>query len=43
MRRPCLNLAAALALIEGGPDPATTACGMLVDMINIARGRHRPA
>ncbi len=30
-----------LTLVEGDPDPTTTAYGMLVDMINIARGRHR--
>ena len=30
-----------LTLIEGDTDPTTTAYGMLVDMINIARGRHR--
>ncbi len=30
-----------LTLIEHNPGPATTAYGMLVDMINIARGRHR--
>jgi homoserine dehydrogenase len=28
-----------LTIIEGDPDPTTTAYGMLVDMINIARGR----
>lgn len=30
-----------LTLIEGDTDPTTTAYGMLVDMINIARGRYR--
>lgn len=30
-----------LTLIEGDTDPSTTAYGMLVDMINIARGRYR--
>jgi homoserine dehydrogenase len=30
-----------LTLIEGDTDPTTTAYGMLVDMINIARGRFR--
>lgn len=30
-----------LTIIEGDPDPVTTAYGMLVDMINIARGRYR--
>jgi homoserine dehydrogenase len=30
-----------LTLVEGDPTPITTAYGMLVDMINIARGRHR--
>ncbi len=30
-----------LTLVEGNPDPITTAYGMLVDMINIARGRFR--
>lgn len=30
-----------LTLVEGDTDPTTTAYGMLVDMINIARGRHR--
>jgi homoserine dehydrogenase len=29
-----------LTLIEGDTDPLTTAYGMLVDLINIARGRH---
>ncbi|MEP0763387.1 MAG: homoserine dehydrogenase [Chloroflexota bacterium] len=29
-----------LTLVEGDTDPTTTAYGMLVDMINIARGRH---
>lgn len=32
-----------LTLIEGDTDPTTTAYGMLVDLINIARGRHRSA
>jgi homoserine dehydrogenase len=30
-----------LTIIEGDPDPTTTAYGMLVDMINIARGRYK--
>jgi len=30
-----------LTLVEGDTDPTTTAYGMLVDMINIARGRYR--
>ncbi len=30
-----------LTVIEGDTDPTTTAYGMLVDMINIARGRYR--
>lgn len=30
-----------LTIIEGDTDPTTTAYGMLVDMINIARGRYR--
>ncbi len=30
-----------LTLIEGDTDPTTTAYGMLVDMINIARGRYK--
>jgi homoserine dehydrogenase len=30
-----------LTLVEGEPDPTTTAYGMLVDMINILRGRYR--
>lgn len=30
-----------LTLIEHDPGPHTTAYGMLVDMVNIARGRHR--
>jgi homoserine dehydrogenase len=30
-----------ITLIEDGADPSTTAYGMLVDMINIARGRFR--
>ena len=30
-----------LTLFEGDPDPTTTAYGMLVDMINIVRGRYR--
>jgi homoserine dehydrogenase len=30
-----------LTVIEGDPEPATTAYGMLVDLINIARGRYR--
>jgi homoserine dehydrogenase len=30
-----------LTIVEGDPDPITTAYGMLVDMINIARGRYR--
>jgi homoserine dehydrogenase len=30
-----------LTIIEGDSDPTTTAYGMLVDMINIARGRYR--
>lgn len=30
-----------LTLVEGDTDPTTTAYGMLVDMLNIARGRHR--
>jgi len=30
-----------LTVIEGDPDPTTTAYGMLVDMINVARGRYR--
>lgn len=30
-----------LTLIEGDTDPMTTAYGMLVDMLNILRGRHR--
>jgi homoserine dehydrogenase len=30
-----------LTIVEGDPDPTTTAYGMLVDMINIARGRYR--
>jgi homoserine dehydrogenase len=30
-----------LTIIEGDTDPTTTAYGMLVDLINIARGRHR--
>lgn len=30
-----------LTMIEGDTDPTTTAYGMLVDMINIARGRYR--
>ncbi|NLX09058.1 MAG: homoserine dehydrogenase [Chloroflexi bacterium] len=29
-----------VTMIEGDTDPTTTAYGMLVDMINIARGRH---
>ncbi len=29
-----------LTIIEGDTDPVTTAYGMLVDMLNIARGRH---
>jgi homoserine dehydrogenase len=29
-----------LTVIEGDPDPTTTAYGMLVDMINVARGRY---
>jgi homoserine dehydrogenase len=32
-----------LTVVEGDPDPATTAYGMLVDLINIARGRYRVA
>ncbi len=31
-----------LTLIEHNPTPRTTAYGMLADMINLARGRHRP-
>lgn len=30
-----------LTIVEGDTDPTTTAYGMLVDLINIARGRHR--
>ena len=30
-----------LTMIEGDPDPTTTAFGMLVDMINITRGRYK--
>jgi homoserine dehydrogenase len=30
-----------LTLVEGDPDPTTTAYGMLVDMINILRGRYQ--
>ena len=30
-----------LTIVEGHPDPTTTAYGMLVDMLNIARGRYR--
>jgi homoserine dehydrogenase len=30
-----------LTIIEGEPDPTTTAYGMLVDMINITRGRYK--
>ena len=30
-----------LTIFEGDPDPVTTAYGMLVDMINILRGRYR--
>lgn len=30
-----------LTLVEGDPDPTTTAYGMLVDLINIARERYR--
>jgi homoserine dehydrogenase len=30
-----------LTVVEGDPDPVTTAYGMLVDMINIARARYR--
>jgi len=30
-----------LTIVEGDTDPTTTAYGMLVDMINIARGRYR--
>jgi homoserine dehydrogenase len=30
-----------LTIVEGNPDPTTTAYGMLVDMINILRGRYR--
>ncbi|MBN1201483.1 MAG: homoserine dehydrogenase [Anaerolineae bacterium] len=30
-----------LTVVEGDTDPTTTAFGMLVDMINIARGRYR--
>lgn len=30
-----------LTVVEGDPDPVTTAYGMLVDLINIARGRYR--
>lgn len=30
-----------LTIIEGDPDPTTTAYGMLVDMINITRGRYK--
>jgi homoserine dehydrogenase len=30
-----------LTLVEGNSDPTTTAYGMLVDMINIHRGRYR--
>jgi homoserine dehydrogenase len=30
-----------LTVIEGDPDPITTAYGMVVDLINIARGRYR--
>jgi homoserine dehydrogenase len=30
-----------LTLVEGDTDPSTTAYGMLVDMLNIMRGRHR--
>jgi homoserine dehydrogenase len=32
-----------LTLIEHDPGPDTTAYGMLVDMINLARGRHEAA
>ncbi len=32
-----------LTIVEGDTDPTTTAYGMLVDLINIARGRHRLA
>lgn len=31
-----------LTLVEGDTDPTTTAYGMLVDMVNIARGRYIP-
>jgi homoserine dehydrogenase len=32
-----------LTLVEGDSDPTTTAYGMLVDMLNILRGRYRPS
>ncbi|MCD4685365.1 MAG: hypothetical protein K8S97_05470, partial [Anaerolineae bacterium] len=30
-----------LMLIEGDTDPTRTACGMLVDMLNMLRGRYQ--